>query len=351
MIGQAHAVGRKHASQRMQQDSAQAESFGNQTGMLTASRAEATQRVIQGQVMATFDRDLLDGGGHLLDSHPHESFGDLLRAQALSTAPLYLRGQGGKAGADGVDIQRLVAVGSENPREKVRLQLAQQHVGVGHAQRAAPPIAGRPGLGAGRIGSRAEAQAIVVQDRAPAGGDGVDVEHRHAQADAGDLRGLDALQFARVVSDIGGRAAHVEGDDAVEPGPSRRRHAADQTAGRAGEDAVLALEMPRLDQSAVRLHEAEHGRRPTRGRGQRAGQTLLELLDVVPQDRRQIGVDDGRIAPGNQPDAGTAVMRQGDLLEADPAGQGFQGPFMRRVAPGMHEDDCQGAIALIMGGP
>ena len=104
-------------------------------------------------------------------------------------------------------------------------------------------------------GADPEARAVEDQDRAAAGRHGVDRHHRRAQAHARHLGLERALVGAGEVGDIGRGAAHVEGDDPLEPGERGDPHGADDAAGRPGQDRVLALEAPGVDQPAVRLHE------------------------------------------------------------------------------------------------
>src|SRR5205085_436749 len=74
---------------------------------------------------------------------------------------------------------------------------------------------------------------------------------------AGNL-GLElALERSRVVRHVGGRAAHVEADDAREAGRFRGARRADDAAGRTREDRVLALEAPRIGKAAIRLHKEQ----------------------------------------------------------------------------------------------
>ena len=60
-------------------------------------------------------------------------------------------------------IQRLVATGAEYPREKRRLDFAQQHIAVGNGQRAALAVTGGAGIGAGGIRTDAHASAVEMQ--------------------------------------------------------------------------------------------------------------------------------------------------------------------------------------------
>jgi hypothetical protein len=166
-----------------------------------------------------------------------------------------LAGQRGELLAHHLGVERLVAVGAEDLGKMRGLDLAEHDVAVGDGQRPAAAVAGRPRIGAGGIRADPEARAVEAQDRAAAGGHGVDAHHRRAHAHAGDQRVEGALVLAVVVRHVGRGAAHVEADDAVEAGHRGGAHRADDAAGRAGEDAVLALEQAGVGEAAVRLHE------------------------------------------------------------------------------------------------
>ena len=124
-------------------------------------------------------------------------------------------------------------------------------------ERTAAAIRGGPRIGARRLGPDAKARAVERADRAAARRDRVDAHHRRAQAHARHLRHERALVLARPVRDVGGRAAHVEADDAVEAGQPRHLHRADDAAGGSGQDRVLALEQMRVGEPAARLHELQ----------------------------------------------------------------------------------------------
>jgi hypothetical protein len=63
---EAHAVGRQHAREGVNEDRLHAQRIGDQAGVLAAGAAEAVERVA-GDVIAALHRDLLDGVGHVLD--------------------------------------------------------------------------------------------------------------------------------------------------------------------------------------------------------------------------------------------------------------------------------------------
>src|SRR3546814_16883527 len=108
---------------------------------------------------------------------------------------------------------------------------------------------------AGAVRTDAVARAVEMQDRAAAGRDRVDVQHRRADAHARDLALERPLIVAGIVRHVGRGAAHVEADDVVEAAHRRGAARPDAAAGRAGPDSALALEPARLAETAVRLHE------------------------------------------------------------------------------------------------
>ena len=114
-----------------------------------------------------------------------------------------------------------------------------------------------------------------MQDGAAAGCHCVDAHHRRAHANTRDL-GLElTFELARVVRYVGRGAAHVEADDLVEAAHLGGAHGADDAAGRAGQDRVLALEAVGFGQPAAALHEEQpHARH-----------LALDLLDITAQDR------------------------------------------------------------------
>ena len=76
-VGEAHAVRRQHARQRMDEHARHAERIGDRARVLAAGAAEAAQRVV-GDVVAALHRDVLDRVGHVLHRDAQEAVGDLL---------------------------------------------------------------------------------------------------------------------------------------------------------------------------------------------------------------------------------------------------------------------------------
>ena len=79
LIGQAHAVGRQHTGQRMDQHPGHAERVGHQAGMLSTGAAKTLQGVAR-DVIAAGHRDLFDRIGHLLHRDANKALGHVFGA-------------------------------------------------------------------------------------------------------------------------------------------------------------------------------------------------------------------------------------------------------------------------------
>ena len=337
-VGEAHAVGRKHAGEGMDEHRRHAERIGHQAGVLTAGAAEAVERVA-GHVVAALHRDLLDRVGHVLDRDLEEAGRDLGRRALVAGGVPNLRSQGRELRAYRVGVQRLVLAGAEDVGEERGLQRAQHDVAVGDAERPAAAVARRARIGAGGLRADAIARAVEEADRAAARRHRVDQHHRRAHAHAGH-QGLEgALVLAVIVRHVRRRAAHVEGDDLVEAGLTGGFHRADDAAGGAAEDGVLALEERGVGEPPARLHEHEP----------RAAQLRRHLVDVAAQQRREVGIDHGGIAPAHELHQRAGLVAGRYLGEADLARQRRRSLLMRGEAIAVHEDDRHGADTVVMG--
>ena len=175
-----------------------------------------------------------------------------------------------------------------------------------------------------------------MQDGAAACGDGVDVEHGRAHPHAGDLGLEGALIAAGIVGDVGGGAAHVEADNALEacrPGGLDR---ADNAARRPGQYGVLALEAARIHQPAIGLHEQEP-RAPERGR---------HALHMAAEDRREIGIHHRRVAARDELHQRRDLVADRDLLEAGAPRDLLRRRLVGGVAVSVHQADGDGPEAL-----
>ena len=191
------------------------------------------------------------------------------------------------ARSGGVAVERDVAA-----QRRPGGQQAEQQVGVGDRRLgAAVAVAGGPGPGA--RGARADAQGaarVAPADRAAAGADGVDVEHRQRDRAAADLApGRLAHGAAQDHADVAGGAAHVEaqrvGLARGGRGPGRAGGAA-RRPGEHGQRGVVAR-VGRARQPAGGLHH--------RGLGQPGlARALDEPAQVGAQQGGEGGVDLGR---------------------------------------------------------
>ena len=265
-----------------------------------------------------------------------KSVGDRLRAPPVADVARQRR----EALAHDFCVERLVAARAEHFREEIGDELAGHQVGVGDRERTAAAVAGGAGIGAGGSGADAKARAVEREDRAAAGGDGMDLHHRRAHAHARDFGLEGALEFAVEMGDVGRSAAHVEADDALEPGadagPRHRHHAARG----ARQDRVLAGEELRRREAARRHHEHDA----------RAGALDVEiarhLADIAGQDRREIGVDHRRVAAPDELDERGGDMAFRDLGKAELARDRADHALVRRIAIGVHEHDRDRVEAL-----
>ena len=210
----------------MDENGVHAERVGDEAGVLAAGRAEALQGV-GGDVVAAFDGDAPDRGGHVLDADADCTVGNLMGREAAA----HIARKIFECRLHGIAIGRQISGGSEYVREAYGIELAEQHVGVGEGQWAALAIAEWAWIGAGALGPDAQAAIVEADDGTAPGRHGVDVEHRHAQAHARDFRLEGAFIGAGEVGDVGRCAAHVESDDPVEAGGAGRFGHGDDAAG------------------------------------------------------------------------------------------------------------------------
>ena len=349
LIGQPHAVGRQDACQRMHQHPRHAQGIGHEAGMLTARAAKALQGVTR-HVVAARDRNFLDGIGHLLHRNLYEAFGHGFRLQPRA-------GVGG--GLDGVDqlgklrlhdlgIERFIAARAKHFREMLGLNFAHHHIGIGHGQRPTAAVARWPRVGACAFRAHTKASTIKLQNGAATGRHRVNAHHGRAHAHTGHLGFKLTLELACKVADIGGGATHVKANhpglarQALAMGKSqlgRARHAHNAT-GRARQNGVFALKRMGVGQAPRRLHEVKRHAWHFRG----------HLLDVAPQNRREVGIDHRGVAPADEFHQGAGLVRGADLGEAQLLRQGRRLRLMRGIAVTMHEHNGHAAQAAAIGG-
>ncbi len=319
---------------------------GQAGGVQGRRAAEGDQRAGAG-VLAVLHRVHAGGAGHVFIDDLRDAAGGLGQRHVQRCAD---RGGDGAFGAGGV--QRDLAAG-----EAGRVDAAQRHVGVGHGGRgAAAGVAGGAGVGAGTVRAHHDAlQRIDAGDGAAAGTDLHHVDHRDAHREAaalGEAIGAGDLEMARLLRgvvvdqrDLGGGAAHVEGDGAVVAAARGNVAGQDGAAGRA------AFHQAHRE-AAGGLHRADAARRhhqQQRAVGAQVAQALLHARQVAVHQRQDVGVGDGGGGSLVFADFAADLGGDGDLQVGQRALQAGAGAFlMRRVDVGMQEADRGGFDVLAL---
>ena len=294
-----------------------------------AGAAEGDQREVA-RVVAALDGDLADGGGHAGHGDAHDALGQRVHRHDRAHA----RGQIG----DGVPRARRVDRDAAAQPAR-RADAAQHHVGVGHGGLGpAQAVGGRAGDGA--RAARPHLQAAVQvepRQRAPAGADRVHVDLRHLHGKRADhaVRGGQRREIAHQ-ADVGGRAAHVVGDQVAHAGDAAHEARLAHSAGRARED--------RLDRQTARGLGRHHP--AAGGHGEHAvgvahrAQLLLEAAQVAVHQGLQVGVEDRRGEALELAVLGHHVGRARHGHARAPALGGIgDAPLVRRVQVGVEQAD------------
>src|SRR5690606_40378173 len=104
-----------------------------------------------------------------------------------------------------------------------------------------------------------------MNDRAPTCGNRMNAHHWCSHTHAGHLGFETALEFARIVTDVGRGAAHVKPDDMFKSGQSSRTCHPHNTSRGPRKDGILTLEGHRFCKTTRRLHKVQgHTRHFTR---------------------------------------------------------------------------------------
>ena len=172
------------------------------------------------RVVAALDRHDANRALHVGVGDAHDAFGQLGDGQLQSLAQI----AAARCGARQIDRHAAA-------EEELRIQPAEQQVRVGDGQFFADAVADRTGHRARRLRgpTRSAPPRVDVGDRAAAGADGVDVDHRQPDGKVADPANRSIVANRAVdQADVGGRAAHVERNDAIgnlrrAPRPARRR--------------------------------------------------------------------------------------------------------------------------------
>ena len=288
--------------------------------------AERHQRELA-RVDAALDRHHPQRPRHLLVRDADDPLGGLQLAEAELVREPGDRG----AGRLGVELD---AAGER----RLRRQQAEDEVGVGHGRLgAAAPVAGGPRVGARRAGADAKRSSRVAPgDRAAAGADRVDVDHRQLDHAPADLARVGPPHAAVLDdADVARGAAHVEPDRVAVPREARQQRGADGTAGGPGEDG-LGAGAGRLGErgdAARGLHHRRFGEAAPPGR-------LGETLEVAAEKGGEVGVDHGRRAALVLAELRQHLVRDRDVDSLEPLAQPLrQRPLVGGVEVGEEQAD------------
>ena len=282
-------------------------------GVDRAAPAERDEREVA-RVPAALD-------GHRLDRPDHAGVGQLVAAvrRVEQPQPQPVGDLALEDGAGAIREQRHRPV--EQP---ARVEVAEQQVRVGdRRQLAALAVADRTGNRARRRRADLRGAGRVDPDQAPAAGaDLGEVDERHAQRVAaaarqpaagrqpgGDLElGGEMRPAALDERRLGGRAAHVEGDDLVDAQPPRELGRGDDPGRRPRFDDVRRAfcGSGAGHDPAIRLHDQQRSGDP------RGVELAAQRLQVGRHGRLDIGIEDRRARPLVLADDRQDAMRQRD---------------------------------------
>ena len=185
--------------------------------------------------------------------------------------------------------------GEVSAEKALRLEPAEKQIGVGDRRLGAASVADGSGIGSGGLRTDSKRSGgVEAGDGTSAGANGVNVEHGHADRQAGNLSLTARLDFAIDQGHVGGGAAHVEGNDAVESAAAGHGRSADYAAGGTGEHGAhwFARRGCQAGDSAARLHHEDSGL--ARAGLARPSGTAFEALQIALHHRLQVRIHHDR---------------------------------------------------------
>ena len=204
-------------------------------------------------------------------------------------------------------IKGFITVWAKHWRKQFGSQLADHYVAVGHGQWPTTAIRCGSGIGARALRTDPKLAAVKSADRSAARSHGVDLHDRRAQADAGHLGFKGTFVLACEMGHIGRRTAHIEADHLVKARQLRHRRSTDDTTRRTRKYRVLTLKFVGIGKPTRALHKLQP----------HIAQRRLHLLNIAPQNRRQVGVNHGRVTARYKLHQRRHLMRHADLREAN----------------------------------
>ncbi len=182
-----------------------------------------------------------------------------------------------------------------------------------------------------------------MEDGTTASCNGVDHHHWRTHANASHFGFKGALKLAVEVGDVSRGAAHVEADEFFEACHFGGFNCANNTASRAGENSVFALEEGGVGQSTGGLHEHETAV------GVLDVEFTSNLIHIAAQNWGEVSVNNSRVTTANQLHEWGDFMADGNLREADLLRDVRQLLLVLRERVGMHQDDSDGTCAVSVG--
>jgi hypothetical protein len=175
-------------------------------GIRRACAAEGYERELA-WIMPTLNRDHTDGFFHVGVDYAHHAGGKLFQRQ---TALIFLEPLSN-------DLLRARQVQLKVAAKKlVGGEATQQQVGVGNGGTLSFAVTDWAGISAGRLGPHAQSTArIETRQRSSTRADGVNIQHRYAHRQTGDISFVCGCGLSIYQRDIGRSSAHIKGDDAV----------------------------------------------------------------------------------------------------------------------------------------
>ena len=326
-IGQQHPQSREYPGLDRHEDALDAEILGDQSGVERARASEGQQREVA-RIPASLDRDRADADGHSGDLNPDDGHGRLGRVHPQGSTDMFL-----DCAARGVHVQAHLAA-----REIRRIDVAKRHGRVGTGRlHPALAIADRTRIRARAFRTDLESAPDHPGDAAAARAYGVDVDLRHLHRIGADLAfGRESDLTAAHEADVEAGAAHVHGDDIVEPRRPGHPDRAHDPARGTGEQGVHRMTTRGGDahQPAVGLHYVELA-----GAADLAEQRFQPLCQTV-DPRHHIGVHDRRRRPFVLAKLGRDVGGDGDQRIGTGRADGVaQSSLVRRVEKGEQAAD------------
>ncbi len=269
---------------RVERDDARlhAEELHHRRRLRRARAAEREQRE-SARVDAALDRHLADAVRLVPVRDLDDAFGELLDAHAAAEALAEI----------GDALPRALGVELDAAADQRRRDPPEHEVGVGDRRLVASVrIAHRPRHRAGALRPDLEmALAADPGDRAAAGADGLDVDHRDAHRERSDRAAVGDLRHARLdQAQVGGGATSVQRNQILEAGDLRDHRGAERACRRPGQRGGdrLVHDLLARDHAARGLHHQE------RLRSQVRPEFVVDALQVAPHVRLHERVDERR---------------------------------------------------------